>query len=81
MEVQISHGRGNFEGKGRPSAKYRQTLRLSVQKRLNRSRCRMGFGSDGPTRNHVLDGGANPPLVGAILGERTTIVKYRDFLP
>jgi len=38
-------GRGNCEGrKGRPIVKYRDTLRSSVQKRLNRSRCRLGCG-------------------------------------
>jgi len=42
---QISVGRGNFEGgKERPIVKYRNTLRTSVQKRLNRSRCRLGLG-------------------------------------
>jgi len=40
--VQVPHGRGNFDGKGRPIVKYRETLRSSVQKRLNRSRCRLG---------------------------------------
>jgi len=36
-------GSGNFEGrKGRPIVKYRDTLLSSVQKRLNRSRCRLG---------------------------------------
>jgi len=37
-------GRGNFEGGGRPVVKYRDTLRLTVQKRLNRSRYRLGYG-------------------------------------
>jgi len=38
-------GRGNFEaGKGRPIVKHRDTLRSSVQKRPNRSRCRLGCG-------------------------------------
>jgi len=37
-------GRGNFEGKGRPNVKYRDSLRSSVKKRLNRSRCRLGCG-------------------------------------
>jgi len=38
-------GRGNFEGrKGHPIVKYRDTPRLSVQKWLNRSRCRLGRG-------------------------------------
>jgi len=38
--------RGNFEGKGRSIVKYRDTMRSSVQKWLNRSRC---------PRNRVLD--------------------------
>jgi len=38
-------GRGNFEGeKKRPVVMYRDTLRSSVQKWLNRSRCRLAFG-------------------------------------
>jgi len=36
--------RGNFEGKGHPIVKYRNTLRSSVQKWLNRSRCCLGCG-------------------------------------
>jgi len=36
-------GRGNFEGKqGRPIVKSRDTLRSSMQKRLNQSRCHLG---------------------------------------
>jgi len=36
---------GNFEGaKGRPIVKNRDTLWSSVQKRLNRPRCRLGCG-------------------------------------
>ena len=38
-----SMGRGNFEG-GRGVLLYSDTLRSSVQKRLNRSRCRLGYG-------------------------------------
>jgi len=38
-------GRGNFEGvKGHPIVKYRDILRSSVQKWLNRPRCRLGCG-------------------------------------
>ena len=39
--------KGNFETgrNGRTSVKYRDTLRLSVQKRLNRPRCRLGLES------------------------------------
>jgi len=41
----IPHGRGNFEGgEWRPIVKYRDTLRSYVQKRLNRSRYRLGYG-------------------------------------
>jgi len=39
------HGKGQFlGGKGRSIVKYRDTLRSSMQKRLNRSRCRLGCG-------------------------------------
>ena len=48
--------RGNFEEKGRPIVKYRDTLQSSVQKRLNRSRCRLGCGL-GWEVAVVLDGG------------------------
>ena len=44
MAVQIPHGKGNFEGEGRPIAKYRDTLQSSVQKRLNHSTCHLGCG-------------------------------------
>ena len=38
-------GRSNFKGKrGRPVVKYSHTLPWAVQKRLNRWRCRLGFG-------------------------------------
>jgi len=33
-----------FGGNGRPIVKYRDTLQSSVQKQLNRSRCRLGCG-------------------------------------
>jgi len=43
--VQIPHGKRQFcAGKGRPIVKYRDTLRSSVQKRLNRSRCCLACG-------------------------------------
>ena len=37
-------GMDNFEGEGAPIVKYRDTLRSSVQKRPNRSRCRLDCG-------------------------------------
>ena len=50
--VQIPMGRGNFDDeKGRPVVEYSYTLPSAVQKRLNRSRRRLGFGlgcSGGP---------------------------------
>jgi len=43
--VQIPHGNGQFlRGKGRPVLKYRDTLRSSVQKQMNQSRCHLGCG-------------------------------------
>ena len=47
---QIPHANGKFwGGKDRPIVKYRDTQLWAVQKRLNRSRCRVG------SRKHVLD--------------------------
>jgi len=45
-----------FCGKGHPFVKYRDALRSSVQKRLNRSRCCLGCGL-GWAQGIVLDGG------------------------
>jgi len=42
MGVLTAVGMGNFEGKGRPILKYRDTLQSSVQKWLNRSICHLG---------------------------------------
>jgi len=39
--------------KGRPIVKYRDTLRSSVQQRLNRSRCRLGCGLGAPKESSV----------------------------
>ena len=38
------HGKEQFAGKGRPIVKYRDALPWALQKRLNRSRCRLGLG-------------------------------------
>ena len=49
-------GRGKFWGEnGRPILKYKETVQSSVQKWLNRSRCRLGFGL-GWAQIIVLDG-------------------------
>ena len=45
-----------FCGKGHLFVKYRDALRSSVQKRLNRSRCCLGYGL-GWAQGIVLDGG------------------------
>jgi len=46
--------RGNVEGgKGHPIVKYRDTLWSPVRKQLNRSRYRLGCGSDGPQVSYV----------------------------
>jgi len=56
MGVQISPWEGACLGvKGRPIVKYRDTLWTSVQKWLNRLRCRLGFGLGWPV-GIVLDG-------------------------
>jgi len=53
-------GRGKYfffgGGNGHPIVKYRDTLRSSVQRRLNRYGCRLGFGL-GWAVGIVLDGG------------------------
>ena len=69
-----SMGRGN----GRTIVKYRDTLRSSVQKWLNRSRCHLACGLQW---NHVSDGIQIPHGKGQFWWIVLPIVKYRDFLP
>jgi len=57
-------------GKGRPIVKYRDTLRSSVPKCLNRSRCRLGCGL-GWVQGIALDGGA------ALLRDVTMATNFR----
>jgi len=53
----------------------------ALQKRLSRSRCRLGCGL-GWAQGTVLDGVHIPPWEGAILGGKwRRVVKYRDALP
>ena len=71
--------RGNFEGaKGRPIVKYRDTAVICA-KRLNRSRCCLGYGLGWPKESCVLWGPV-PPWEWAIFGNGSPIVKYSDFL-
>ena len=61
-------GRGNFEGEtGKP---YRDTLRSSVQTRLNRSRCCFGCGLAWAQCIMCYMGGPDPPWERAILVDR-----------
>jgi len=62
-----------LRGKGRPIVKYRDFLPWAVQKRLNRSRCRLGYGFGLCTRvgrrKHVLDGARSPMRRGNYYGK------------
>jgi len=66
-------------GERRPIVRYMNTLRSSVQKRLNWWRCHLDCGL-GWVQGIVLDGGPDPPWDWAILEERGTHWKYTDFL-
>jgi len=44
LRSRFPHGKGQFWGNGAPTAKYRDTLRSRVPKRLNRSICRLRCG-------------------------------------
>ena len=80
VQVHTREGAILTGGTGRPSIKYGDTLRSSVQKRImNRSRCRLGcIGWDGPMESCVR-WGPDPSWVGALLWKETPNVKYRDF--
>jgi len=75
-------GRGNFEGgKGWPIVKYSDTLQSSVQKWLNGSWCHLGYWLWLAQGIIALMGVQIPPWEWAIFGEKSPIVKHRDFLP
>jgi len=75
-------GRGNFERKGRPIVKYRNTLRSSVQKRLNRSRCDLGCGLGLAHGIMGYMGVQMPHGKGVIVrGKGRPVVKYSNTLP
>jgi len=80
MEVQIPHGKRQL--RGGHIIKYRDTLQLSVQKRLNRTNV-MPFRLWARTglRNHKLDRGPDPHGKGQFWRKGVPIVKYRYFLP
>jgi len=59
--VQIPIGRGNFEGNGRIIVNYRDTLRSSVKKRLNRSICHLSSGPKDAQVQSYSPSGANVP--------------------
>ena len=62
--VQVPQWEGAvLKGKGRPIVQYRDTLQSSVQKRLNRSKCCLGF-ELGWAPGIVLVGGPDPPWEG-----------------
>jgi len=60
--------------------KYKDTPRSSVQRRLYRSRCRLGCGLVWTESIMRYMGGPDPLWEGAILADRAPIVKYRHFL-
>jgi len=62
----------------RPIAKYRDTLRSSVQKRLNRSTCCLSYGL-GWAQGIIIGWVPDPPWEGQFLGKGAQLVKYRDF--
>jgi len=74
-------GRGKFLGEnGRPIVKYRYILRSSVERRLNRQRCRLVCGL-GWVQGIVSYMGVQIPRgKGQFLGKGAPIVKYRDTL-
>jgi len=75
--------RDNFwREKGRPIAKYRDTLRWSVQKRLNRSRCRLGctvVGSDGPKESCIRWGPHVPQEEAILMAEEWPVVGLKVY--
>ena len=63
-------GRGNFQcGKGRPIVKYRDTVAICA-KTAELIEMPFGFWAWMGPRNHVLDGGPDPPLRRGNLGGR-----------
>jgi len=74
-------GRGKFLGEnGRPIVKYRDILRSSVERQLNRQRCHLVCGL-GWVQGIVSYMGVQIPRgKGQFWGKGSPIVKYTDFL-
>jgi len=72
------HGKGQFWGwKGRPMVKYRGTLLSSVQKRQNRSSCRLSCGLGWAQGIMCYLNGVQIPMGRDNFGGGVLIVKYR----
>jgi len=65
----------------RTTVKYRDTPRSSVQRQLNRSRCRLGCGLVWTESIMCYMGGPDPHGKGQFWWIGAPIVKYRHFLP
>jgi len=77
MGIQIPHGKGQ---KGHPVVKYRDTLWLSIQKRLKWSRCHLRWElrwAQGTM--YILHGGPDPHGKGQFWGEEKRIVSIGTF--
>jgi len=70
-----------LRGDGRPIVKYRDILRSSAQKRLNRSRCRLGCGLGWAQGITCYMGVQIPARRGNYKVKRRPVVKYTDILP
>jgi len=81
MGVQIPSWKGTIlRGKGRPIVKYVHSA-VTYAKTADPIEMLIRFLARMRPRNHLLDGGPDPPWELAVLAERAPIVKYRDFLP
>jgi len=78
MRVQIPSWKGAIlRGERCRIVQHRDTLRSSVQKRLNRSRGRLGCGLG---LAQGIASWSRSPWEGAVLGKGSLIVKYSDFV-
>ena len=68
-------------GNGRTTIKYKHTLRSSVQKQLNQSRCRLGCGLTWAQSIMCYMGSPDPHLKGQFWWIVVPVVIYKHFLP